>query len=567
MTKDRIELLIVDKDPIFRLGFVTALASYPDFYIIGQANDIDQALFQLDQGATPDLLVLELDLGQLAIERTANWRLCQTIIQKYVDLPIFLLSSCTEPKILRTLKTLGVQGYCNKGTDIDTVADAIRCMVRGENSWQEIALPSLSFWQRNLSRLSKSGQKEITANLVSINDQLQNSSLSILDRLFLSGRKRELLTADWLVNQLISPDISVDIVKKQQKSANLPVLVPKDNRNQSCLLSAYDVRSELTQEQSVTAQIFRQVLTAIESGAVNRTNITLEIDILQIPKRKEILYLVLSKFYKSIQNLQQQELSKLSIEQHLHDIWQSASVDFFFGHYGGTTSISITEEQFLEVIEQEATLVQNNIFTQIYFASDLLGYLSKKEPLIVDCISYRYDSPEAKARAQMLTENLILLVTNAILQVFLNNFYNLEIFKYTLYTPRYKSAREITRFRNDLSWRYRQEKYWENPNNIFASRYRLLILQQSGIQNFFIYTSRAQELNQLQGLPWLATMVIEIRDAISPRLRSIIASLGTGIIYLLTQVLGRGIGLIGKGIMQGIGSSVQDSSYGRKNRD
>lgn len=565
MTKDRIELLIVDKDPIFRLGFVTALASYPDFYIIGQANDIAQALLELDQGATPDLLVLELDLGQLAIERTANWRLCQTIIQKYVDLPIFLLSSHAEPKILRTLKRLGIQGYCNKGTDIDTVIYAIRCIAQGETYWQEIALPSLNYWQRNLSRLGKSGQKEIKANLAAINYQLENTSLSILDRLFLSGRKRELLTAGWLVNQLVPTDISVNIVNKQQKSADFLAIVPKDNTNQSCLLSAYDVMAELTQEQSVTAQVFRRVLTAIESGVVNRTNITLEIDILQIPKRQEILYLVLSKFYKSIQNLQQQELSKLSIEQNLHEIWQSASADFFFGHYEG--KISITEEQFLEIIEQEATIVQNNIFTQIYFVSDLLSYLSKKEPLIVDCISYRYDSPEAKAKAQMLTENLILLVANAILQVFLNNFYNLEIFKYTLYTPRYKSAREIARFRNDLSWRYRQEKYWENPNNIFASRYRLLILQQSGIQTFFIYTSRAQELNQLQGLPWLATMVIEIRDAISPRLRSIVASLGTGVIYVLTQVLGRGIGLIGKGIMQGIGSSVQDSGYGRKNRD
>ena len=62
-------------------------------------------------------------------------------------------------------------------------------------------------------------------------------------------------------------------------------------------------------------------------------------------------------------------------------------------------------------------------------------------------------------------------------------------------------------------------------------------------------------------------MIIEIRDAISPRLRALISSLGTGVVYLLTQVIGKGIGLIGKGIIQGIGSSVQDSSYGRKNRD
>ena len=565
MTKDRIELLIVDKDPIFRLGFVTALASYPDFYIIAQANDLSNALLELEQGTIPDLMVLDLDLGYFATEKAANWQLCQKIIRKYDDLPIFLLSSCADPKILGSLKALGVQGYCIKGTDIDTVAYAIRLIATGKTYWQEIELPSTGFWQTNLSRMSQSGQREIKADLAEINHQLSNSSLSILDRLFLSGRKRELLAADWLVNQLISSDISADISNNNKQLSSSQALVPKDNTNQSCLLSAYDVITELAQEKSVTAQIFKRICVAIDSGAVNRTNITLEIDILQIPKRKEILYLVLGKLYRLIQSLPQKEPSKLSIEQNLHDIWQSASADFFFGHYGGT--IAITKEQFIEIIEQEATIVQNNIFNQIYFASDLLTYFLNKEPLIVDCISYRYDSPEAKARAQTLTENLIILVANAILQVFLNNFYNLEIFKYNLYHLKYRSAREIARFRNDLSWRYRQEKYWENPNNIFASRYRLLILQQNGIQTFFIYTSRAEELNQLQGLSWLATMVIEIRDAISPRLRSIIASLGTGIVYLLTQVLGKGIGLIGKGIIQGIGSSVQDSGYGRKNRD
>ncbi len=565
MTKDRIELLIVDRDPIFRLGFVTALASYPDFYIIAQANDLEHALLELDQGNLPDLLVLELGLGYFIAEKAANWQLGQKMRQKYGNLPILLLSSCTEPKILRTIKASGVQGYCNKGTDIDTVAEGIRRIAKGETYWQEIKPPSTSFWQTSLSYMSRSGQREIEADLAEINHQLEKSSLPILDRLFLSGRKRELLAADWLINRLISPEISEDTDNNNLQLSSTPVLVPQDNTNQSCLLSAYDVITELAQEQSITAQIFKRVCVAIDLGVVNRTNITLEIDILQLSKRKELLYLVLGKLYKLIQSLQQKEPSQLSIKQNLRDIWQSASIDFFFGHYGGT--VAITEEQFVEIIEQEATIVQNNIFNQIYFATDLLTYFVNQKPLIVDFVSYRYDSPEAKVRAQFLTENLIILVANAILQVFLNNFYNLEIFKHNLYHPKYRSAREIARFRNDLSWRYRQEKYWENPNNIFASRYRLFIWQQNGIQAFFIYTSRAEELNQLQGLPWLATMIIEIRDAISPRLRALIASLGTGIVYLLTQVIGKGIGLIGKGIIQGIGSSVQDSSYGRKNRD
>lgn len=35
-----------------------------------------------------------------------------------------------------------------------------------------------------------------------------------------------------------------------------------------------------------------------------------------------------------------------------------------------------------------------------------------------------------------------------------------------------------------------------------------------------------------------------------------VAWVGKGVVYLLTQVIGRGLGLIGQGILQGIGQSV-----------
>lgn len=561
MTKDRIELMIVDNDPIFRLGFVTALAAYPDFDIISQANDLPHALLELEQGTIPDLLVLEFNFKYFVNKKSTHWQLCRKIRHKYASLPIFVLSANSKPKILRTLKTLRVQGYCNKGTDIDTIARAMRSIAEGEIYWQDNKVITTNFWQTNLSRLSQAGHREIKTTLAKVNYELKDRHLSDLDRFFLSGRKRELTVASWLVSQLIASEM----VTNQKKLPITSALVPTNNPNQSCLLSAHEVIAELTQQQSVIAQIFRRVFVSIDLGAVNRADISLEIDILQTRKRQELLYLVLSKLYKLIKTPELKESSKLSMGEILRKIWQSASVDFFFGHYGGT--IAITEEQFIEIIEQEAVVVQKNIFSQIYFVADLFTYFWEKEALMVDFVSYRYDSPEAQTRAQMLIENSIVLIANAILQVFLNNFYNVEIFKYNLYDSKYRSSREIARFRNDLSWRYRQEKYWDNPNNIFASRYRLLILQQHGIQTCFVYASRTEELNRLQGLPWLATMIIEIRDAISPRLRSIISSLGSGVIYILTQVIGKGIGLIGKGIIQGIGTSLSDSTYGQKNED
>jgi hypothetical protein len=59
---------------------------------------------------------------------------------------------------------------------------------------------------------------------------------------------------------------------------------------------------------------------------------------------------------------------------------------------------------------------------------------------------------------------------------------------------------------------------------------------------------------------------LEIRDAIAPRLRATVSFVGSGLVYILTQVIGRGIGLIARGIIQGIGSSWQDLRTDKKKK-
>ena len=115
---------------------------------------------------------------------------------------------------------------------------------------------------------------------------------------------------------------------------------------------------------------------------------------------------------------------------------------------------------------------------------------------------------------------------------------------------------DIARFRNDLSWRYRWEGLVQEPRSIFESRYRLFKFTQRGIQTESIYHSRQGELEQLSGLQWAVTVAMETSDAIAPRLRQAIGWVGSGIVYLLTDVLGRGIGLVGRGVLRGLGNRI-----------
>ncbi len=124
------------------------------------------------------------------------------------------------------------------------------------------------------------------------------------------------------------------------------------------------------------------------------------------------------------------------------------------------------------------------------------------------------------------------------------------------------STRDIERFRNDLSWKYRLNNYVKEAQRIFESRYELFVLAPRGIAKISIYAPRGQELAQLSGIPLVVTLILEFRDAIAPRLRSLLSFLGSGFVFILTKIIGRGLGLIGRGILQGIGSvSLPESWY------
>ena len=126
-----------------------------------------------------------------------------------------------------------------------------------------------------------------------------------------------------------------------------------------------------------------------------------------------------------------------------------------------------------------------------------------------------------------------------------------------------RSKLTIERFRNDLSWRYRLDRLVNEPKAIFESRYNLFVLSPNGINQTSLYHPRRAELDRLKGIPLVVTLALETRDALSPRLRTAVSLVGSGVVYVLTEVLGRGRGLIGRGIFQGMGSGWKDDKKKR----
>jgi Protein of unknown function (DUF3685) len=311
--------------------------------------------------------------------------------------------------------------------------------------------------------------------------------------------------------------------------------------------------------------VFERVFRKLQGLLDNTSDVPLESDILRDDKKRELLYLVLRKVEDALEYLRQARTLPGQLTEKsplvLQDLWQATVTDFFGRYY--TLQIDTLEQPVVPTLLTEAPVVQGAILDRLPLVPMLLGHLLFNESIVVDGSLYEAATPEAMARSQELLEHLVIQLANAVVQPMLNHFADVELMKKNLYHRRMMTSRDIERFRNDLSWRYRWDGLINEPRAIFESQHRLFGFTERGIQHQTIYAPRRAELEQLSGLQRAVTLVVEARDAIAPRFRSAVSLVGSGIVYVLTDVIGRGIGLIGRGILRGVGGAWRDPRYRR----
>jgi Protein of unknown function (DUF3685) len=397
--------------------------------------------------------------------------------------------------------------------------------------------------QRDKAYWRRFGRSQIERELERVERCLTNSDLSVVDRLFWQGRRRELRLAAWLIDRTITPDLPATLAVAEQS-----------------ILAPVPVDQSVTITGSI-AESLPDRLFAIGREYQNLTNLTghpLEIDILQPAKCQQLLQAVGDQIQASLA-----ELKTLSAEQ-LHanldiillDIWQDSASRFFGRYY--TLSIDDAVVEVLSTLALDRAMVAKQLAERVPYSGELWQYLLGQTDIAVDNQIYPYGSVPATAYVRDLATNMTLQIANAVLYSFLNRFGEVEAVKKQFYRPQMLATRDIARFRNHLSWQYYWERQYRRPTAIFESRYQLLICRESAIQYRSIYAPRRQELSQLSGIPWLVTMALEFRDAVTPFATAATTLIGNGVVYVLTEIVGRGLGLVGKGILQGIGQAWQE---------
>ncbi|BAY19421.1 response regulator receiver domain protein [Anabaenopsis circularis NIES-21] len=577
MSDRPLKILLIDQDPIFRLGLRVALEEMADWQVVAEVETETAALQRLAEFAHQDpnqvnLVVLELGNGRSLDSQLQSLQLCRLLKSTYPTLPILLLSSVQNPEILTAAKVAGINGYLPKGTPISQIIAVIAEVATGDSYWvlntnpspvnisPPPQMPLLGLWHNQCL----SGINYINDSLAKVTLQLQTPGLPILERAVLAGQRRELLAAHWLLNKFLSSS------QQRQQLTSSPEELPFIPLSSSAIVTT-DVEQPLTLLPDINPinlqfELFSTCINKLQSPLENVADVPLEIDILYEAKKRDLLYLILQKLATQLDSLRAAQITIEQLEGYqntiLFDVWQATVTDFF-GKFSqvqvGKQSIAV-----VNVLLQNPRVIQTEILNKIPFVLELFSYLLFQTDLYIDNHAYLADSDDAKSQALIILENLLIQVGNGVLQPLLNYLADVEAIKKNFYTRKLISTREIERFRNELSWKYRLNNYVNEAKAIFESRYELFVLAPRGIAKTSIYAPRNAELAKLSGVPLLVTLGLEFWDAIAPRLQSLLSFLGSGIVFVLTQIIGRGLGLIGRGILQGIGSvSFQDKNFNR----
>ncbi|BAQ65460.1 DUF3685 domain-containing protein [Geminocystis sp. NIES-3709] len=549
--KDEITIVLLDNDPIFTLGLKEVLKTeeYQDINIIATGK-ISELITLLSQ-YKPLIWLISLDTNKYPDKVKEFLNYLPQLNEQYPDLSILILLSSGFIPDFSNISI--IKGFCYKNAELSELIKTVKICAEGKNYFSftnsSIKSQKLNNW---FYKQCQFGLKEIEQEILNINDYIKEKNLSISDSLYWQGRKRELKLAKWLINR-IKPNVSQYAISYSLNSSQEMFANQENDSN-----SNQDLKGEIILD-DFPKNTSDLTLAKIKTSVTNSTDKLLEIDILQESKKQELLIIILEEWKNQIKELKnitiesQYLLEKVNI--FIKDIWQNSAIKFLSRYYQNNND---NEYNLVDLVLKESRFIQETILIKIPFILDIVNYQVYQKDFVIDNQVYKYEEESGQNLEEIIWHNIIINLANGVMTFTLNRLSDDINIKHSLFNLESKSSRKVAMFRNNLVWQYRQEKYWQNPQNIFDDRYEMLKLGYQGIESCIITHPRYQELNNIKGLPWFVTILIELRDSLSKGIKSLENTLGKALIYVLTEIIGKGIGLIGKGVLQGIGNKIKN---------
>ena len=467
--------------------------------------------------------------------------------QRWTPAPILLLLPADfkgDPQDLLALNCDGVL----QDADLEALRSAVQTLLNGGrvlNFKPRTAHASSNDQPLSMGQwLLVSGLQQIGRDLQVIEALLDPPPEHLVMRLMLEGRCRELRSARNLLLWLWGP-----------LHTGLAEAVPLRDQNNTLQLTLND-----RQPTAVWKAIQERLEGAVSSGLGNGTGQLLAIEGLHPERRRDLLLALLQQLHEVLQRLRGDQLVSTRDQKALSARWQSLQTEVrqqalrsVAGNYvrlpQGESLVAVADQ-----LVHRSDLRQSD--DELPDPQTMLASLVLDQPVLVDGQLLPSDDPRALLQLETLISNWLVRTAELIGSELLGICGEWPELRRYLLQQDLISTRELERLRNQLNSQSRWQDWIERPIRLYESRRLLFSLKTGRIEPLLLTEPRDEELRRLRWWQQQVALIVEARDAIAPQVQALVKRLGDLMVVLLTQVVGRAIGLIGRGIAQGMGRSL-----------
>ena len=395
-----------------------------------------------------------------------------------------------------------------------------------------------------------SGLDQINAEVNALNHRLEIFPQGGMKRLVTAGRLRELNMARKLLHTIWGSANPIHQFKPKPKQERLQIYLPKRG--------GIDILNQL------------QIELAKEFGSCSifETGYLLALEALLPERRLNLFESLLHEFKQLLEKLSTQNCLALTTipsgDQPATDPWvqqQSLLRQRALMKLVGAYTQLPREGSLLPLAE---TLIGSANLDgeepELCSLYPILIALIEGKPLLIDGKLMAADQPFALLHLQTLVSNWLLRNGERIAKEVLEACSNWPELRRTMLPLELLPTRELDRLRNKINSLERWQNLFVRPVSIYESKRVFYSLRSGKFVSKVLIEPRDNELKTLLWWQQAITILLETRDALAPQLEILINRFGSLMVLLLTRVLGRAIGLIGRGIMQGLGKGMQNSN-------
>ena len=389
-----------------------------------------------------------------------------------------------------------------------------------------------------------SGLRQIGRDLQVMEALLDPPPEHALLRLLLEGRCRELRAARNLLLWIWGP-LQMGLADAVPLRANSETL---------------DLTLSERQPSAVWNAIQQRIEDAVGNGLTNSTGQLLAIEGLNPERRRDLLLTLLKQLHEVLLRLRHDDLANAQDAKALSERWRSLQIEVkqqaLRSVAGSYVRIPLGEDlvPVADQLLQRTNLEQ--LDDELPDPQSMLASLVLDQPVLVDGQLLPSDDPRALMQLETLISNWLVRTAELIGSELLGVCGDWPELRRYLLQQNLLSTRELERLRNQLNSQSRWQDWIERPIRLYESRRLLFQLKSGRIEPLLLMEPRDQELRQLSWWQQQVALLVEGRDAIAPQVKALVRRIGDLMVVLLTQVVGRAIGLIGRGIAQGMGRSL-----------